>query len=221
MRELYRSELQEIVNELVVMSDSVQIAVRDATKALLTADLEIAERVISSDVRIDQVHDQVEQSAFLLMATQSPVAGELRTLVASIQMVADLARMGDLSAHVAKIARLRYPRHAVPEGLMDNFTHMSDIAQEMVGISGRVLAERNVAEAEKLAEQDEEIDNLRTEQFRSMLSDDWPYSVEEAVDVALLGRYYERIADHAVAMGRRIIYIVTGEAPEGDNWPTT
>lgn len=221
MREIYQSDLESVVNELVVMSDSIQIAVRDATRSLLEADLQLAERVISGDARIDAMHDQLEHRAFTILARQAPVAGELRTLVAVIQMVAALGRMGDLAAHVAKIARLRYPEHALPEPLNANFERMSRVAQEMVGNVGRVLAERNLVEAQQLAEQDEEMDHLRAEQFRVILGDDWQFGVESAVDVALLGRYFERIADHAVAMGRRIIYIITGDLPEGENWPST
>ncbi|WIY82278.1 phosphate signaling complex protein PhoU [Propionimicrobium sp. PCR01-08-3] len=221
MRKIYQSDLESVVNELVVISDSVQIAVRDATRALLEADLQLAERVISGDSRIDAMHDELEMRAFTILARQAPVAGELRTLVAVIQMDAALGRMGDLAAHVAKIARLRYPEHAVPEPLRENFKQMSRVAQEMVGNAGRVLAERDLEEAKKLAEDDEVMDDLRSEQFRVILGDDWTDGVESAVDVALLGRYYERIADHAVSMGRRIIYIITGDFPEGENWPST
>ena len=221
MRTIYQNDLEQVVNDLVVMSDSIQIAVRDATRALLDAELSIAERVISGDTRIDAMHDQLEHRAFTILARQAPVAGELRTLVAVIQMVAALGRMGDLAAHVAKIARLRYPEHAVPEELRDNFQRMSQLAQEMTGNVGRVLAERNLEEARELAEQDEEMDELRSTQFRVILGDDWEHGVEAAVDVALLGRYFERIADHAVGMGRRIIYIITGDLPEGENWPST
>jgi len=109
----------------------------------------------------------------------------------------------------------------VPEALNDNFRQMSRVAQDMVGNVGRVLAERNLEDARELAEDDEVMDELRSEQFRVILGDDWTGGVESAVDVALLGRYYERIADHAVAMGRRIIYIITGDLPEGENWPST
>lgn len=221
MRELYHNDLDAVVNELVVMSDSIQIAVRDATRALLEADLPTAERVISGDARIDAMHDALEQKAFTILARQAPVAGELRTLVAVIQMVAALGRMGDLAAHVAKIARLRYPDHAVPDPLRDNFKQMSRLAQDMVGMVGRVLAERDLEQARQLAEEDEAMDALRTDQFRVILGDDWEFGVEKAVDVALLGRYFERISDHAVGMGRRIIYIITGDLPEGENWPTT
>ncbi len=221
MREYYHSELEEIVNELVIMSDSVQIAVRDATRSLLEADLTLAERVISGDMRLDAMHDALERKSFSLLARQAPVAGELRILVAAMRMTADLGRMGDLAAHVAEIARMRYPEHAVPDRLRENFVQMSQIAQDMVAEAGRTLAERNVAAAEKMAADDTVMDELRNTQFRVLLGDDWAEGVEKAVDVALLGRYYERIADHAVAMAGRVIYMMTGELPVGEDWPTT
>jgi phosphate transport system protein len=138
--------------------------------------------------------------------------------VAALRMVADLARMGDLAAHVAKIARMRYPKQAVPESMQPNFRRMATLAEEMVQIAGRTLRDRNVLDAEKMADDDEEVDNLRTHQFRLLLDENWDHGVEAAVDCALLGRYYERIADHAVLMGSRVIYIVTGMQPEGENW---
>lgn len=219
MRDSYHEALDEVVDDLVSMTGLIQIALRDATRALLEADLTKAEEVISADVRIDTLHDDIENRCFSLLARQAPVAGELRTVVAAMRMVADLARMGDLSAHIAKIARLRYPDHAVPEGLVPNFTLMARVAEEMVSTAARSLRERNAHDAGKLADSDEEIDELRKNQFRVLMAKDWPYSVEAAVDVALLGRYYERIADHAVLMAGRVIYVVTGLLPEGGNWP--
>ena len=219
MRDSYHEALDAVVNDLVEMTGLVQVALREATSALLDADLAKAEDVISADSRIDSLHDDLETRCFSLLARQAPVAGELRTVVAAMRMVADLARMGDLSAHIAKIARLRYPDHAVPEGLVPNFTLMARVAEEMVATAARSLSERNAHDAGKLAESDEEMDELRKSQFRVLLSKDWPYTVEAAVDVALLGRYYERIADHAVLMASRVIYVVTGLLPEGENWP--
>ncbi len=218
MRESYHEELTSVVTDLVTMTDRVQTAVQDATRALLTTDLAAAEKVIGDDVVLDRLHDDLEQRCFSLLARQSPVAGELRTLVAALRMVADLARMGDLSAHIAKIARMRYPRGAVPESMQPNFQRMAVLASEMVEAAGRTLRERNVLDAEKMADHDEETDELRTHQFRVRLDDSWNHGVEAAVDCALLGRYYERIADHAVLMGSRVIYIVTGLHPEGENW---
>jgi phosphate transport system protein len=220
MRDSYHEALDSVVDDLVDMTGLVQAALREATSALLNADLATAEEVISADARIDILHDELETRCFSLLARQAPVAGELRTVVAAMRMVADLARMGDLSAHIAKIARLRYPEHAVPEGLVPNFTLMARVAEEMVATAARSLSERNAHDAGKLAESDEEMDELRKSQFRVLLSKEWPYSVEAAVDVALLGRYYERIADHAVLMASRVIYVVTGLLPEGENWPS-
>ncbi len=218
MRESYHEELSSVVTDLVAMTETVGVAVTKATTALLGADLAAAEDVISSDAQLDELHDDLESRCFTLLARQSPVAGELRIVVAAMRMVADLARMGDLAAHVAKIARLRYPNHAVPEGLVPNFELMARVAGEMVATAGRALMQRNAHDAAKLADSDEEMDELRKSQFRVLLSADWPYSVEAAVDVALLGRYYERIADHAVIMASRVIYVVTGLHPEGENW---
>ncbi len=218
MRASYHEALSAVSADLVQMTELVQEAVRIATRALLEADLNAAEQVISGDAVLDALHDDLETRCFSLLARQAPVAGELRTLVAALRMVADLARMGDLAAHVAKIARMRYPKRAVPETMEGNFRRMAQLAEEMVGIAGRTLAERNVLDAERMADHDEEVDELRTLQFRRLLDDSWPHGVEAAVDCALLGRYYERIADHAVLLGSRVIYVVTGLLPEGENW---
>lgn len=221
MRENYREELESVINDLVSMTDLVKTAVIESSKALVSADLNIAEQVISDDSKIDAMHDDIEQRAFILLARQAPVAGELRTVVAAMRMTFELARMGDLAAHVAKIARLRFPEKAVPADLSANFKRMSELAVEMITTAMKTLAERDTAAALTLADEDEEMDMLRREQFKILLGDDWNHGVEAAVDVALLGRYYERIADHAVALGRRIILVLTGEAPEGENWPNT
>ena len=218
MRESYHESLDSVIDDLVGMNQRVQVAVRLATQALLEADLATAEQVISDDAALDTLHDELEARCFTLLARQAPVAGELRTVVAAMRMIADLARMGDLAAHIAKIARLRYPEKAVPEALVPNFALMARVAEDMVETAGRSLRERNAHDAGKLADSDEEMDELRKGQFRVLMGKEWPYSVEAAVDVALLGRYYERIADHAVIMASRVIYVVTGTAPEGENW---
>jgi phosphate transport system protein len=211
MREAYADQLDTIVRDLVAMTHQVQDAVSRATQALLTADRELAERVITDDAAIDAVRERVEGSSFELLALQQPVATDLRMLVAALRMVADLERMGDLSVHVAKVARLRVPEVAVPTEMVPTIERMATVAETMVGTVAGVIAARDVDGARKLESDDEEIDRLRRTSFRQMLDDSWPYGVEPAVDIALLGRYYERIADHAVSLARRVVYLVTGQ----------
>ena len=211
MRNAYFDQLDSIVDELVDMTREVKVAVSRATRALLTADAEIAEKVISDDAAIDAARERVEERSFELLALQQPVASDLRMLVAALRMVADLERMGDLSVHVAKVARLRVPLVAVPDEIVPTIERMATVAEKMVGTVAGIIAERDVEGARQLEEDDEEMDQLRRSSFRLMLDDSWPHGVEPAVDIALLGRYYERIADHAVSLARRVVYLVTGE----------
>ncbi len=211
MREAYFDQLDSIVDELVTMTRDVKVAVRKATVSLLTADIEVAEQVISDDARIDAERERIEERAFELLALQQPVASDLRMLVAALRMVAELERMGDLSVHVAKVARLRVPAVAIPAELLPTVERMADVAESMVGRAADIIADRDVEAARALEESDEEMDRLRRSSFRVMLDDSWPHGVEPAVDMALLGRYYERIADHAVSLARRVVYLVTGE----------
>jgi phosphate transport system protein len=211
MRNAYFDQLDTIVDDLVAMTHDVQVAVSRSTHALLTADAEVAEQVISDDAALDAARERVERKSFELLALQQPVARDLRMLVAGLRMVADLERMGDLSVHVAKVARLRVPEVAVPAELSPTIERMAVVAEKMVGTVAGIIAERDVEGARRLEEDDEEMDQLRRSSFRLMLDDSWPHGVEAAVDIALLGRYYERIADHAVSLARRVVYLVTGE----------
>ncbi len=213
MRDLYNHQLEEIVAEMVSMTRTVRAAVKEGTKALLEADADAAETVIAGDKVIDDSRERVEETCFELLATQQPVAGDLRMLVATLRIVADLERMGDLAVHVAKIARMRMPEKAVPPALRPTIANMAETAERMVGETARILADRDVDAALSLEAEDEEMDRLRRSMFRILLDDDWPHGVEPAIDLALLGRYYERIADHSVSMARRVVYLVTGEHP--------
>ncbi len=213
MRNLYHDQLDSILEELVIMTGNVRTALRDATTSLLDADVSIAERVIAADDEVDHERELIEERAFELLARQQPVAGDLRMLVAALRMVADLERMGDLSVHVAKVARLRYPGRAIPDVLVPTIRRMASVAEQMVGAAAQIVADRDIDAARELEAKDDEMDLLRRSLFRTLLSDDWNSGVEAAVDIALLGRYYERIADHAVSMARRVVYLVTGQHP--------
>jgi phosphate transport system protein len=213
MRDTYHEQLEDILAELERMTRTVSTAVRRSTTALLKADIRQAEDVIAADIELDAAGEGVEEKVFELMARQAPVANELRMLVAALRMVADLERMGDLAAHVSKIARLRYPAQAIPAELHGVIEEMGAVAGRMVDSAGDVIRSRDIEAAAGLEKVDDEMDKLRSNQFRLMMDDTWPHGVEVAVDIALLGRYYERIADHAVSMARRVVYLVTGELP--------
>lgn len=210
MREAFHDQLESLFADLSDIASMVQVAVEQATEALLTGDVEVAERVISADAQIDAARERVEENAFTILAQQQPVAGDLRTLVAALRMVAELERMGDLSKHVAKIARLRVPNLAVPDSARHTVEGMAKVAIEMVTEVRDIIRNRDVAAAIRLGGIDEEMDLLRRSSFSELLSQDWTHGVEPAVDIALLGRYYERIADHAVSVANRVIYVVTG-----------
>ena len=184
-----------------------------ATKSLLEADVEIAEQVISADVDIDRARVEVEEQCFELLSLQQPVAGDLRVVVAALRMVTELERMGDLSVHVAKIARMRVPDVAVPAEIQPTVSRMADVARDMVARVKQIIVDRDVSSAIELGRDDEIMDQLRRASFTQVLGDDWTHGVEAAVDIALLGRYYERIADHAVSIANRVVFVVTGEDP--------
>jgi phosphate transport system protein len=213
MRDAYTDQLDAVRDDLVGMAQLVRVAVGRATSALLEGDGKLAEEVISADAEIDALREKIEDESFELLSLQNPVAGDLRMLVASLRMVSEFERMGDLAVHVAKIARLRMPEVAVPAEVMPTMSRMAAVAEVMVGKVEHVIANSDVTAAVELEEVDQEIDRLRRASFRELLGSEWTHGVEPAVDIALLGRYYERIADHAVSIARRVVFLVTGEQP--------
>ena len=211
MRDTYHDELDAISRSLVEMANLVGSAMSRATTALLDGDLQLAEQVITADEAVDARYREVEARAFDVLARQQPVASDLRVLVTSLRMVADLERMGDNAVHVAKIARRRYPASAVPPELRSTVLKMGHAAEEIVAKAGSVIASRDVAKAIELEKDDDVMDELHRNLFRAILDDSWDQGVEAAIDITLVGRHYERFADHAVSVARRVVYLVTGE----------
>ncbi|MFJ8040625.1 phosphate signaling complex protein PhoU [Kitasatospora sp. NPDC096147] len=211
MRDAYHEELDSISDSLVEMARLVGSAMGRATTALLDADLELAESVIAADEKINALHHDLENRAIDLLARQQPVATDLRIVVTSLRMSSDLERCGDLARHVAKVARLRYPETAVPNDLHPILLEMGQLAQRLVAKAGLVIATKDVDKALELEQDDDAIDALHRELFSHLLDDRWQHGIETAVDVTLVGRYYERFADHAVSVAKRVVFLVTGE----------
>lgn len=213
MRIAYTEQMIELAELLGQLADSAGQAMETATQALLQADLELAEQVIGNHEATAPLSAQAEERAFALLALQAPVAGDLRSVVAGIQMVADIDRMRALALHVAKIARRRHPAHAVPEEVNGYFAEMGRIAVQMGQSAREVLLNRDPLRAAALREEDDAMDDLHRHLFTVLMDSEWKSGVAAAVDVTLLSRFYERFADHAVEVGRRVIFLVTGELP--------
>jgi phosphate transport system protein len=126
-------------------------------------------------------------------------------------MSADLERMGDLAHHVAKITRLRHPDSAIPAELVHIFTSKGAAAVKIARKTAVVIATRNIEMALEVEKDDDEIDNLHREMISALIAPNWSHGVETAIDLTLLGRYYERYADHAVSVARRVYFLVTGK----------
>lgn len=216
MRTAFHEELRLIRDQLVEMTRLTSSALNRATQALTDADLELAESVITADEHIDALRRELDDRAVDAIARQQPVARDLRMLVTAMRMSADLERMGDLARHVAKTARLRYPRPAVPASLRSTITGMSRVALRMVDRAGSVIASDDLEGAAELLQADDEMDHLHREVFRKVLSDGWDEGIEAAIDATLLSRYFERFGDHAVAVAHRVVYLVTGEYHDED-----
>ncbi|GIF24270.1 phosphate transport system protein [Actinoplanes tereljensis] len=217
MREEFQADLNEVSRLLVTMAEAVRAAMRKATTALLTADLKAAESVIERDVEVDRIYQQVETKVADTIARQAPVASDLRMVITALHISADLERMGDLAEHVAKTAQRRHPSPAVPAELRTVFKGMADVADQMAEKIADLLGKPEAEAAAALEAADDGMDDLERELFKILLNDDWPYGAETAIDGALLGRFYERYADHAVNIGEQLVFLVTGQPVDGQS----
>ncbi len=211
MREQFQEELDAVSSTLVEMAGMVKAAMENATTALLTADLTLAEKVIADDLIIDEIQHELDARTINLIARQSPVATDLRTLVTSLRMSADLERMGDLAHHIAKSARMRYPATAVPPELSLTIEEMGRVCGKIIEKTSLVLKNKDTEQALEIEKDDDEIDTLHRKIITTLLDPNWKHGIETAIDMTLLGRYYERCADHAVSIARRVYFLVKGK----------
>ncbi|HEX7428370.1 MAG TPA: phosphate signaling complex protein PhoU [Mycobacterium sp.] len=219
MRTAYHEQLEALQGQLAEMCGLAGVAMERATQALLQADLVLAEQVITDHEQIADLSARAEEKAFVLLALQAPVAGDLRAIVSSIQIVADIDRMGSLALHVAKIARRRHPQHALPEEVNGYFAEMGRVAVELGNAAQEALMSRDPEKAAQIRDEDEAMDDLHRHLFTVLMDREWKHGVTAAVDVTLLSRFYERFADHAVEVARRVIFQVTGKYPYEEEIP--
>jgi phosphate transport system protein len=210
MRSARGAQLAALTDQLAGMCRLAGTAMERATLALLDADLPLAEQVISDHANIVSVSAEIEETGFLLLTRQAPMARDRRAVVGVVQIVADIERMGVLARHVAEIARRRHPHCALPEDVTGHFADMGRIALDLAASAHHVIVSCDLRRARYIRDADDAMDNLHRHLFTVMMDDGWPHGTGAAVDVTLLGRYYERFADHAVEISRRIIFQATG-----------
>lgn len=211
LRTAFQDELDGVTQTLSELSSLVSSAITQATHALLTADLSEAEAVIAADDRVDEIQHELDARIIDIIARQQPVASDLRALVTALRMSADLERMGDMAHHIAKITRLRHPGAAVPSELLLTIEEMGKVARLISDKVGGVINSKDIDKALEVEKDDDEMDLLHRKLFTVLLDPSWPHGIETAIDMTLIGRYYERYADHAVSVSRRIHFQVTGK----------
>ena len=211
MRTAYHEKLTELTDWLGEMCGLAGVAMERATRSLLEADIVVAEQVFTDHDQIATLGAHTEESAYALLALQKPVGADLRATVGAVQVVADLDRMGRLATHVAKITRRRHPEHALPEEVKGYFAEMGRLAVKLSNSAQEVVLSCDPRRAARIREEDDAMDDLHRYLFTVLMDREWQHGTVAAVDVALLGRFYERFADHAVEVARRVIFQATGE----------
>jgi phosphate transport system protein len=213
VRDAYQYKLDQLVAGLASGCELAADALDKATLALGRADLQLAEQVISDDAHIDDFRAAAEEQVFALLALQAPVATDLRMVVSGLHAAIDIERMGDLAEHIAAAARRRHPHPVMPVTVAPYLAEMGRLGSSLARKAAEVIQTRDLTRAGQLEADDDAMDDLHRHLFTVLTDPSWDHGVAAAVDITLIGRFYERYADHAVALARRVVYIVTGRMP--------
>jgi phosphate transport system protein len=213
VRDAYTEQLDDMVALLRTMCQDVAVALEKATRALMRSDATLAQEVVDEDRSIDLKWHEAEERAFELLVLQAPIATDLRTIVSAIHTASDIERMGALTEHIAEAVLRRHPQPVLPEEVAGYFGEMGRVGVALARKAVDVIESRDAVKAAQLEADDDAMDDLHEHMSRQLMDRNWPHGVEAAVDATLLARFYERYADHAVSIARRIIYIVTGQMP--------
>ena len=211
MRVIFNEELKQVADDLDRMAQDVRKAIKGAGDALLNQDVEAAQTVIDGDIEIDALESSVLDQCVKLLAKQNPVATDLRVVVSTMRLASTFERMGDLARHVAEAARRTYPAAAIPESAQPVFADMVAFLDNTADQLVAMLTDRDAKTAEAIILADDKLDELHHRTFDLALSDE--ITRQQTGDIVLLGRFLERLGDHAVSAARRVVYIVSGFDP--------
>lgn len=214
-RRSYHQQLEGIRADIVRMAAMVTEGVPWATQVLLDLDLGGAQRIIDDDDPLDALAVETEEQCYAVFALQQPMAGDLRALITAVRMVSEIERSGDLVVNIAKGARRIYGTEYSPRmrGLIGR---MGEEAARLFRLAIDAYVDGDAAMAAALDDLDDRLDDLHQDYIAEIfeVARDGGLDVQAAVQLALIGRYYERIGDHAVNIGERVRYMVTGWLPE-------
>ncbi|MBN9150881.1 MAG: phosphate signaling complex protein PhoU [Micrococcales bacterium] len=211
MREVFQQELREVQDRLVEIAALVQKSIENAVSAFNESNVTLAETVIADDDKIDELTVSLDELAINILARQQPVARDLRIVVSALRISASLERMGDMSEHIAQLARYRFPEKVVPKTLRSTFAEMGRLDVEVARKLTLLLETEDVRIAEEIRNDDDRIDELHLSVFEKVLSESWKGGAEDTVDATLASRYHERFADHAVSIAKKVQYLATGD----------
>ena len=205
----FQEELETLQGRLLEMGGLAEERVMAAVHSLVTRDVAAIDRVLHGDEPINELHLEIDNRCFKLLALHQPMATDLRAIVAGVKINTDLERVGDLAVNIAEAAR-RYVTHPPVKKLID-IPQMGDIAQEMLHDALDAFVRRDTALAQRVLNEDDRLDSLKTQIFRElleyMLKD--PATVEPALDLILVSRHLERIGDHATNIAEDVIFMVS------------
>ena len=210
MREVFQQELVDVQDRLVEISRLVGISIAKSTRAFNESDVNLAEEAISEDDKIDELTIELDELAITILARQQPVARDLRIVVSALRISSSLERMGDLSTHIAQLARYRFPDKVVPQSLRGTFGEMGALLVTISTMLTELLTTQDVKLAEVIRNEDDKVDALHLSVFDAVLAETWKGEAADTVDSTLASRYHERFADHAVSIAKKIQYLGTG-----------
>lgn len=210
MRTTFHAELDELMTDLAGMVRLAAQMMINASIALHQTDLARAGLVVADRDQMNAMHDDIERRCISLLALQAPVAGDLRVVVAVLRAVGHVKRMGNLARHVATVAQLKHPNPMISGKVRPVLARMGLLVSQLAEDAATAIEHQDPLSGCRLAAADDEVDSLLRHLFDILFAGDWSHGVEQAVDAALIGRYYERFGDHAVAIAQQACYMATG-----------
>ncbi len=211
LRQSFRSELDQLDQELIRMGALVEEQIRRAVRSLTGRDVVLAEQVVLDDDRVDAMEMDIERRCLTLLALQQPLAGDLRIVSTILKIITDLERMADHAVDIAKVT-LRLREELFVKPLID-IPEMARLSSSMVRLALNAYIHRSLDEALTMIRLDDDVDHLYARIFDDLqnLMRERPETVLQATHLLFVANYIERVADHATNLGEWVIYMVTGE----------